>query len=187
MNSEFSGAAPHLKIIIRIYLDKFGGSGIIVSGKDKGSEMYSGENKFVKALAIKYCKVRLYKDLTKNSQKAIFCYMQEGTWEECDTVADSIRNYGKTKFGYGRVPTPELCKACYANIQVSPVSDHDFVSFSDYNCWYLNQGNVIDHGKSVWPVILNDFPDEFLQDGWHRFHSYVAKKLKSIPVLYFSS
>jgi hypothetical protein len=36
-----------------------------------------------------------------------------------------------------------------------------------------------------WPVIMSPFEDETFQDGWHRFHIYVANGHPDIPVIFY--
>lgn len=57
-----------------------------------------------------------------------------------------------------------------------------------YHAWYLSGGDVPDHGTSRWPVIENSergraINGEYLDDGWHRLHSYVRAGDTHIPVL----
>lgn len=57
-----------------------------------------------------------------------------------------------------------------------------------YHEWYLSRGNVPDHGTSRWPVIeatieARNADEGYLDDGWHRFHSYVHAGDTHIPVL----
>jgi len=61
-------------------------------------------------------------------------------------------------------------------------------NFEEYHKWYINfdirDERMVFH-KEMWPVILSPFPDEWLQDGWHRFHSYYAQKQKKVPILMY--
>lgn len=52
-----------------------------------------------------------------------------------------------------------------------------FDSFDDYHERYYDG---TDHGDSVFPIVVSDC-EEYIEDGWHRFHSYVEKGLKKIP------
>lgn len=65
-----------------------------------------------------------------------------------------------------------------------PFDAGDFKSFNEYHEWYSAGGDVPDHGDSMYPVIEGGV-DEWLDDGWHSFHSYVKKRVKEIPVLIF--
>lgn len=58
--------------------------------------------------------------------------------------------------------------------------------FEGYHRWYLSAGPVPDHGSSRWPVIEKHPDDEtegYLDDGWHRFHSYIRAGDTHIPLL----
>ncbi len=39
--------------------------------------------------------------------------------------------------------------------------------------------------ENRWPVIMSSFEDETFQDGWHRFHIYVANGHEDIPVVFY--
>lgn len=54
-----------------------------------------------------------------------------------------------------------------------------FNSADEYHAWYCAEGDVPDHGDSIWPVLLHG--NEVLWDGWHRFHSYYKKGIEFIP------
>lgn len=62
-----------------------------------------------------------------------------------------------------------------------PFDAGEFDSFEEYHEWYIGC-HVEDHGDSVFPVIEWN-QDEWLYDGWHRFHSYVRRGFNEIPVL----
>ena len=150
---------------------------------------YNGENKHVKALIAKHDgKVMRYRDLTYEAKCAYSYYMAiDGTaWgtpknevRMKELVAYHEKMHPNFKVGIVQVPMGAFCDAIHAN------SDYDHASFAAYHEWYVQNCYNEDNGKSVWPVILNYFDDELLQDGWHRFHSYVERKLKTIPCLYF--
>lgn len=53
--------------------------------------------------------------------------------------------------------------------------------FETYHLCYA-EGDVPDHGESLWHCIVGGM-DEWLDDGWHRFHSYVQKGIPLIPTL----
>lgn len=60
--------------------------------------------------------------------------------------------------------------------------------FDAYHKWYMEHGSVPMH-KERWPIVLQhpDLESSLgpIEDGWHRFHSYVAQGDKTIPVLKF--
>ena len=63
----------------------------------------------------------------------------------------------------------------------------DFGDFDSYHAWFTNGGDTPDHGDSRWPVIEAepslDPQSEYLDDGWHRFHSYVNAGDETVDVL----
>lgn len=65
--------------------------------------------------------------------------------------------------------------------------EDEWATFDEYHAWYMSQDDPrqVDHGASVWPCIAEDIPDgPPIEDGWHRFHSYVAKGMAEIPMLH---
>lgn len=63
----------------------------------------------------------------------------------------------------------------------------DFGDFDSYHAWYTGGERIPDHGASRWPCIEAepslDPQAEYLDDGWHRFHSYVNAGHESVDVL----
>jgi len=92
-----------------------------------------------------------------------------------------IKKYGERKFGLVTVPTVALIAA---HLQLHRDDDDFPGDFDAYHKWFMDHCGTEDHGVSVWPVILDSTGDALLQDGWHRFHSYVERKLEQIPCLY---
>jgi hypothetical protein len=74
------------------------------------------------------------------------------------------------------VPTEELK---HKVMQDPEIAAHG--SFDAYHRWYKSMGDVPQHTER-WPVIEGE-GHEALEDGWHRFHSYVAQGDKHIPML----
>jgi hypothetical protein len=61
-----------------------------------------------------------------------------------------------------------------------------FGDWDAYHLWYLSEGGVPDHGESRWPCIETQPPAlgaDYLDDGWHRLHSYIRAGDQTIPVL----
>ena len=63
-----------------------------------------------------------------------------------------------------------------------------FKTWEAYHQWYLADDFVPDHGTSRWPVIEGlggaaATGGGTLDDGWHRFHSYVRAGDTTVPVL----
>lgn len=156
---------------------------------------YNGENPFVKKLIEKFGgKVYTFKDLPKPAQKSIFWYMAaDGEAWPCsyddsplEALPEAIKTYGHTAFGLVNVPMKELKDTVAENFKAdSDTKVMGWADFDAYHKWYMGDSQVEDHGKSVWPVILNCFDDELFQDGWHRFHTYVDRGVKKVPCLYY--
>lgn len=107
-------------------------------------------------------------------------------WFNEDEVNDIIEQYaevhGNKKFLYGIMDINDIIKGVMDTID-------DWDDFNKYHKWYRKQGKV-DHGDSIFPIILSSDKAiekgyEFIEDGWHRFHSYVDKGITNIPVIKF--
>lgn len=100
-----------------------------------------------------------------------------------------VNRYGDQRFGYVELPTRQLVEAAWEYRQQFPI-DHRFTTLDDYHRWYLSERDAPSYGKSVWPVILNGSQDDdgagLLQDGWHRFHGYVAHGVEMIPCVWYA-
>ena len=148
-----------------------------------------------------------FSNLPLEFQIAVVIYCQEGVgelwigidddspitnWWTDQRVPRMIENYKKRHgfqdFLYGYIPT-ELLISKVDHMVKNPSGYFPFKDFGEYHNDYQSKYRV-DHGSSVLPVILypnGGFMNEPIEDGWHRFHSYVAKGLRDIPVLMFKN
>ena len=105
--------------------------------------------------------------------------------DEVNYIIDQYAKvYGNKKFLYGIMDINDIIEGIRDDYE-----GLDFDDFNKYHKWYRKQGKV-DHGDSVFPIILSSDESiengfEFIEDGWHRFHSYVDKGIKNIPVVKF--
>ena len=154
-------------------------------------------------------RIMLYRDLPVEARHAIAFYMAiDGAAWDCPERLDEtwlddgglvlrfkrtnrffVNRYGDQRFGYVEVPAQRLTEAVWKYQQQFP-GDHRFSGFDEYHRWYISDGDGARwNGKSVWPVILNDYENDtgtgLLQDGWHRFHAYVARGVKTIPCVWY--
>lgn len=91
--------------------------------------------------------------------------------------------YGAKRFGYVEIPMDVLAETV---MQDEEMQQSSFRDFDDYHRWFVSQGHMPDHPRTArWPVILSTFPDETLQDGWHRLHDYYRQGAKTIPAVYY--
>lgn len=147
-----------------------------------------------------------FKDLPLEFQIAVLIYCQDGVgelwigiddqspitnWWTDKRVPQMIENYKKRRgfqsFLYGYVPI-ELLIAQVDEMVKGHQDTFPFKDFWEYHEDY-QKNHGVDHGSSVLPIILYSnggiVAEEPIEDGWHRFHSYVAKGLRDIPVLIF--
>jgi hypothetical protein len=87
----------------------------------------------------------------------------------------------KMRFGYVEIPMEAMQQAVLAAVQREGAP---FKTFNEYHRWYLGHGDTPTH-KTIWPIELDlDDPDQIIDDGSHRFHSYVRSGLKLVPAIY---
>ena len=105
--------------------------------------------------------------------------------DEVNYIIDQYAKvYGNKKFLYGIMDVNDIIEGIRKDYE-----GLDFDDFNKYHRWFRKQGKV-DHGDSVFPIILSsdkslEWDFEFIEDGWHRFHSYVDKGITNIPVVKF--
>jgi len=95
-----------------------------------------------------------------------------------ETLKEVEEFYKNHYFVFEIISIEEAKKRCMQ----FPFDAGDFSTFEAYHQWYIEGEDVPDHGNSVYPVIQGG-DNEWLDDGWHRFHSYVKKGFQRIPVL----
>lgn len=152
-------------------------------------EEYKGSNKFVQALIKEYDGYTEYFSLLpRTAQHALWVYMRDGAWDKCKSFNAAKVEYAYEKFGYVKIPTKVLCQAIMDNFKAAKDSKDvlNWATWDEYHAWYVDC-SFIPKPNDVWPVILNRYDDELLQDGWHRFHAYVIQGVKKVPCLYYVS
>ncbi len=94
-------------------------------------------------------------------------------------IQDYAKVYDTQKFEIGEIDIEELkCKI----MENSPV---DFATFEEYHEWYVNPSRYEepDCFFEVFPIIVSDKEENYIEDGWHRFHHYIDKGIKSVPFI----
>ena len=143
--------------------------------KESIKRILKEENNILKLSS--YLEVEPFYKLPYKYKKSLMIFRNEGVVNDED-IKELITDELKTKFKYksfyiGDVPR-DLIKE-----EVTKRLDWD--NFEDYHKWYGDKKT--DHGDSILPIIIDFDDEEFIIDGWHRFHSYVRKGLNKIPVL----
>jgi hypothetical protein len=101
-------------------------------------------------------------------------------------LPEIVEAHGDYEIGLVTVPTAELIEL-WGEIDSDATEDFDG-NFDAYHAWY--QSTRHDDGRGggenpTWPVILSGFHDELLEDGWHRFHQYIANGAEEITCLWY--
>jgi len=93
-----------------------------------------------------------------------------------------IEEYGNTKFGYVIVPYEELIEA----VNGDDVFNGESRKYEPWTCMQEGACTKIkgEYDVPTWPVILSEFHDETLQDGWNRLANYCKQKLP-VPVVWY--
>ena len=164
-------------------------------------------NRIANALVKKYGKVMAFKDLPLGFKLSMVWYMAINgeAWAVPD-MDDGIshlkthkneqayqkflaknmawfdKKYGHHKFFVAMVPRAEYCKSLMANFKKNPDTKH-LATVESFLKEYEQGGPVVNHKDASWPVILSDFPEELIQDGWHRQHCYLNKGIPVIPCI----
>ena len=131
-----------------------------------------------------------FKDMPFNFQRAIVIDNEENSdvkwtkFNSVDWIKDKekvqiwIEDYAKVylhkEFRVGEISIEEL------KDRIMKCNCFDFDDFEEYHNWYVEVGDIPDYKDSVFPVVLSDC-GECIEDGWHRFHSYIRNKLTKIP------
>lgn len=96
-----------------------------------------------------------------------------------------VRKYGKVEFGVATWDTESLI----TSIAGDDTFKEDGIDLNGTRAWFKtpmqNYFTTSYPETDRWPVIMSGFEDETLQDGWHRFHIYVANGHPDIPVIFF--
>ena len=114
-----------------------------------------------------------FSELEENYQQAIKIYSYNLTDED-------LTYY---KFQYGKIPTAVIIELIW---NFHPEIKEEYDSFSEYHEWYMNHGDTPDH-TSQWAVVIGTgvVQEEIIEDGWHRFHSYIKNGFPSIPFVVY--
>lgn len=136
-----------------------------------------------------------FDDLPLNFKKGLLTWMYEGDpvewsidnpindWNNDENVNTLIDDYSREKgdqiFEYGFIPKELIIDKLQSWL------DEEYNG--NFNEWYepYQSTNDIDHGDSLFPIIVNDNNDEYIDDGWHRFSYYISKGYDKIPLIRF--
>lgn len=99
-----------------------------------------------------------------------------------------IKKYAKVKFGMVDVPMDVLCQCIVEQFkaQYNPTKITTILEYHEQYMGDTKEKDLTDHYTELWPAILDSDPEnDLLQDGWHRFHTYLIRKIKTMPLLYY--
>ena len=134
-----------------------------------------------------------FKDLPQESKDAVVLYMMGSRAEKKDAKANFgvpfqklVKEFeldnGGARFSLYFIPMGDIAK----RFEELHLQDFGVDSFDEFQKQYGDAEYVPEHKNKSWPIILDDDnPGEFMQDGWHRLHSYWKSGLKSVPAIEF--
>jgi hypothetical protein len=105
------------------------------------------------------------------------------------TLADLMpvfdERYGDTVFGIATVGTEEMLHSIVDDFHAKD-QGLDLEGVRETHMKGSRHSDYPDHGpEDRWPVVLSSDDDETLQDGWHRFGSYVRGRHADIPTIFY--
>lgn len=145
--------------------------------------------------------VKAFRDLPVTHQLAIAHFMAiEGeAWEllgplegasDSETVKASleaalpeyVKKYGDCHYGVVDLPAESVKQAVMLDEELAS----SFSGWDEYQAWYLGGGGIPEHPPTNrWPVVLSNYDDETLRDGWHRLHSYLRACATTVPAVFY--
>lgn len=117
-----------------------------------------------------------FDELTNECKLALLEYF----YMSCESVDDVKEKCKSSLFVFEKISIVEAKKRCMS----FPFDCGEFTTFDEYHNWYVRGGDIPNYKNSMYPVIQGGC-GEWLDDGWHRFHSYIVHKKEYIPVLSF--
>jgi len=99
-----------------------------------------------------------------------------------------VRTYGEKKFGMVDIPIQALADRIISKNPI--VNENGWKNLKELNEWYGLNFTIPKHSnKNRWPVILattcEKVDHEIIEDGWHRFNTYIKQGAKKIPCLFY--
>lgn len=93
-----------------------------------------------------------------------------------NVLINDYKNYApKQKFAYGYLPIDFII----AKIMNSLDYKH-WNNWEEYHQWY---GENAKHSSAALPILVSDYNEEYIEDGWHRFHRYYDLGIEEVPVV----
>lgn len=141
-----------------------------------------------------YLKTSIFSELPFNYQRSIvvraFEVNEDITWSithDIDWVNDKesvnklISDYSNTyphrKFRYGLVPVKILVDRILSSDEFDGID-----TVEDFYKWYSGN-DVQDHGDSIFPILVDEDEESYVEDGWHRLNHYIKMGYREIPVV----
>jgi predicted GNAT family acetyltransferase len=90
-------------------------------------------------------------------------------------INDYASHYPDRRFAYGKLPLSYLIR----KVEKSGILKKE-ESFEDYHKEY-SKTNKAKHTQATIPILIDPSDEEFIEDGWHRFHRYIDLGEEEIP------
>ena len=119
-----------------------------------------------------------FNQLPNRAKKAVHEFYHMEGYESLGELKDACEGIF---FSLEYIGMEEAKRRC---MELSEEYKEVYNSFEDYHKEYVGEGlHIPNHGSSVYPVIESHDCYDWLDDGWHRFHSYVMHGHTVLPVL----
>jgi hypothetical protein len=126
-------------------------------------------------------RVSKVKDLSSAQLHSLRVHMNDSP----ETLKETITELGpNTRIGIVQIPIQVMM----LRVMMDPPRLRSFKTFEEYHAFFKKKEPVPRHSKR-WSIILSgqEWANEAIIDGWHRFHSYVRSGFKSVPALWYAA
>jgi hypothetical protein len=108
------------------------------------------------------------------TQRAVMQYASEGEVENPRAHVEQFEYVERSE------PLEQVKRGVMESGDTREIAD----DFDSYHQWYVGARDTPQHTER-WPSIRSSSPEDagYFEDGWHRFHSYVAQGDATIPTV----
>lgn len=126
-----------------------------------------------------------YDQLPEVSQLAMIAWYLQGTTLDWEGAVEAAKCHD---YRLSEIPTEDFIERMMTYTESSPPEIDRFTSFDEYHKDYVareaGRGTPVPNYPATnrWPVLI-PASDYLIEDGFHRFHSYVESGHTTIPVI----
>jgi len=90
-------------------------------------------------------------------------------------IKDYSNTYPNRLFEFGIVPMNLIIE----RVMVSP----EFSIYNTFDEYHKTYGDTGVNHNEIFPILCSDSEEDYIEDGWHRFHFYYDIGLNKIPII----